>query len=75
LLKCVEFTLKKLEIFFLKASPDTPLSLNVLSKTYSSVLLQWRPEFDGGSEQKFIILVNSNQEIESTSETYLVTSI
>lgn len=46
-----------------------------INKTYSSVLLRWKPEFDGGSDQKFTIMVNNKIEIEALSDNFLITSI
>ena len=54
------------------AIPDIPINLIALNKTYSSVLLKWRPEFDGGSVQKFIISINNKEEIETNTDSFLI---
>jgi len=39
------------------AYPDTPQYLEVMSKTWESIELQWTPGFDGGYEQEFVVVI------------------
>ena len=39
------------------AYPDAPQYVEVISKTWESIELQWTPSFDGGYEQQFVIVI------------------
>ncbi|CAF0743366.1 unnamed protein product [Didymodactylos carnosus] len=52
----------------LKDIPDVPVQLNVSNISYSSFVLEWKPGFDGGSSQTFIISLNGLLE-KQTNET------
>ena len=39
------------------AYPDAPRNLQVISKTWESIELQWTAGFDGGYEQEFVVVV------------------
>jgi hypothetical protein len=55
--------------------PNEPTSLNAFNITSSSVLVQWRPEFDGGSEQSFELLINNQFKYETNEDNLLIEGI
>jgi hypothetical protein len=40
--------------------PDPPIQIEVINITHSSLILNWQSGYDGGSEQIFQIILNSN---------------
>ena len=54
--------------------PETPTIVNLTSRTYASISLQWQPGFDGGWSQTYLVSLDNSVIKETNYSHYTFTS-